>query len=215
MLLTRICRMAFHGWPISQCQSPSTPLSTQLLGGIRVLDIRLAVIPPPLPGQTSLSDEQQLIAYHGLWPQKTPFLSILFDIETFLASPIGSKEAVVMSIKQEDFAVTPALLFSQLVHKTIAHGPGGWNSRPNETSDPRPVNRGMWFLENRIPTLGEVRSKVVMFSRFGGNGAGWDGGLEGLGIHPTTWPDSAKEGFEWELKGTRVRTHDWSVSFIR
>jgi 1-phosphatidylinositol phosphodiesterase len=69
----------------------------------------------------------------------------------------------------------------------------------------------MWFLENRIPNLGEVRGKVVLLSRFGGNGDGWDGGLEGLGIHPTTWPDSEKNGFEWELKGTRVRTHDWYI----
>ena len=123
--------MAFHGWPISQCQSPSTPLSSQLLGGIRILDIRLAVIPPPLPGSTALTNDQQLIAYHGLWPQKTPFLSILSDIETFLTSLIGSKETIVMSIKQEDFVVTPAPLFSQLVHQTIISGPGGWSEQKN------------------------------------------------------------------------------------
>ena len=201
--------MAFHGWPISQCQSPSTPLSSQLLGGIRILDIRLAVIPPPLPGSTALTNDQQLIAYHGLWPQKTPFLSILSDIETFLTSLIGSKETIVMSIKQEDFAVTPAPLFSQLVHQTIISGPGGWSEQKNMEDLKAQADRGMWFLENRIPTLGEVRGKVVMFSRFGGNGAGWENGLEGLGIHPTTWPDSEKNGFEWELKGTLVKTHDW------
>jgi len=67
----------------------------------------------------------------------------------------------------------------------------------------------MWFLENRIPTLGEVRGKIVMLSRFGGNGEGWENGLEGLGIHPSTWPDSKEEGFEWWLKGTQVKTHDW------
>lgn len=185
--------MAFHGWPISQCQSPSTPLSVQLLGGIRVIDIRLAVIPPPIPGSTSLTSDQQLIAYHGLWPQKTPFLAILHNIQTFLTSPIGSKETIVMSIKQEDFAVTPAPLFSQLVHQTIVNGPGGW-SESNPTTSNAGVNKGMWFLENRIPELGEVRGRVVMLSRFGGNGAGWEDGLEGLGIHPTTWPDSQKEG---------------------
>lgn len=201
--------MAFHGWPISQCQSPSTPLSSQLLGGIRILDIRLAVIPPPLPGSTVLTTDQHLIAYHGLWPQKTPFLSILYDIEAFLTSPIGSKETIVMSIKQEDFAVTPAPLFSQLVHQTITSGPGGWIAHATSENLKARDDRGMWFLENRVPTLGEVRGKVVMLSRFGGNGAGWEDGLEGLGIHPTTWPDSEKNGFEWELKGTLVKTHDW------
>ena len=81
--------------------------------------------------------------------------------------------------------------------------PGGWSTSTNNT--------GMYFLQNRIPQLGEVRGKVVLFSRFGGDGAEWDGGLEGIGIHPTTWPDSEKEGFEWQLKGTNIRTHDWWV----
>ena len=195
--------MAFYGWPVFQCQSTSTPLSTQLHSGIRVIDIRLAVVPQPSLGAT-VDDTLKLIAYHGLWPQKTPFTSILNDIFNFLSSPIGSKETIVMSIMQEDFAITPAPLFSKLVRDTIIHGPGGWDESKVQTDD-----RGMWFLENRIPKLGEVRGKVVMFSRFGENGAGWENGLEGLGIHPTTWPDSEKNGFEWELKGTIVKTHDW------
>ena len=197
--------MAFYGWPISQCQSPSTPLSTQLHGGIRVIDIRLAVIPPPLP--LGKAQKHELITYHGIWPQRTSFTSILNDLFTFLTSPIGSKETIVMSIKQEDFAITPAPFFSQLVRDTIVHGPGGWDESGLQTKTG--VNKGMWFLENRIPNLGEVRGKVVMLSRFGGDGTGWECGLEGLGIHPTTWPDSEKDGFEWELKGTIVRTHDW------
>uniref|UniRef100_A0A8H7Y5F9 Phosphatidylinositol-specific phospholipase C X domain-containing protein n=1 Tax=Psilocybe cubensis TaxID=181762 RepID=A0A8H7Y5F9_PSICU len=197
--------MAFHGWPISQCQSPASPLSTQLLGGIRVLDIRLAVIPPPTP-ILKPDIKYELIAYHGLWPQKTPFTIILKDIHAFLNSPIGMKETIVMSIKQEDFVVTPARIFSKLVRETIVHGAGGWG---DSESTGHGVNKGMWFLENRIPRLGEVRGKVVMLSRFGGDGHGWEGGLEGLGIHPTTWPDSEKKGFQWELKGTLVRTHDW------
>lgn len=200
--------MAFYGWPISQCQSASTPLSTQLHDGIRLIDIRLAVIPPPLPNESlSMVVKHELIAYHGLWPQQTSFTSILNDIFTFLSSPIGSKETIVMSVKQEDFAFTPAPFFSQLVRDTIVHGPGGWDE--SEIQANAGVDRGMWFLENRIPKLGEVRGKVIMFSRFGGNGDGWENGLEGLGIHPTTWPDSEKNGFKWELKGTIVKTHDW------
>ena len=193
--------MAFYGWPVAQCQSTSTPLSTQLYGGIRVLDIRLAVDPRSSFRSTKVA-KHKLIAYHGYWPQKTPFTSILNDLFNFLSSPIGYKETIVMSIKQEDFTITPTPLFSKLVRDAIVHGPGGWDE--SKTDD-----KGMWFLENRIPKLGEVRGKVVMLSRFGGNGAGWENGLEGLGIHPTTWPDNEKNGFEWELKGTVVKTHDW------
>jgi 1-phosphatidylinositol phosphodiesterase len=180
--------MAFYGWPVSQCQVLSTPLATQLRSGIRVLDIRLAMV------------NFRLIAYHGVYPQRTSFQEILSTLHTFLTAPSTSRETIVMSIKQEDFATTSASAFSSLVHEEIFNGPGG---------------RGMWYFQNRIPTLGEVRGKVVLFSRFGGNGHGWEHGLEGLGIHPSTWPDSAKFGFSWQCKGTLVRTHDWCVHYPR
>ncbi|TBU26041.1 PLC-like phosphodiesterase [Dichomitus squalens] len=174
--------MAFYGWPISQCQSLSTPLDVQLHSGIRVLDVRLSVV------------DGRLLAYHGIYPQRSSFQDILRAVHDFLASPLSSRETIVMSIKQEDFARTPLPYFSQCVHDEIMGGPGG---------------RDMWFLENRIPRMGEVRGKVVMLSRFGGDGTGWENGLEGLGIHPTAWPDSERNGFTWTLKGTLVRTHDW------
>ena len=199
--------MAFYGWPVAQCQSTSTPLSTQLHNGIRVLDIRLGVVPQPSSFRTTVN-KHKLIAYHGFWPQKTPFTSMLNDLFNFLSSPIGSRETIVMSIKQEDYNVTPASLFSKLVRDAIIHGPGGWDNNKSKTAS-GDDDKGMWFLENRIPKLGEVRGKVIMLSRFGGDGEGWENGLEGLGIHPTTWPDSEKNGFEWELKGTIIKTHDW------
>ncbi|KAJ3776115.1 PLC-like phosphodiesterase [Lentinula raphanica] len=174
--------MAFYGWPISQCQSLDNPLHVQLQNGVRVIDIRLANI------------EGRLIAYHGRYPERTPFQSILSIIYTFLTSPLSCKETIIMSLKQEDYATTPPPVFSRLVREEFIQSPGGLD---------------ILFLENRIPKLGEVRGKVVFLSRFGGDGAGWENGLEGLGIHPTTWPDSEKNGFTWECKDVHVRTHDW------
>lgn len=199
--------MAFYGWPISQCQTSA--LTAQLQDGIRVLDIRLAVIPPPIEGAAPPLIKQNLIAYHGVYPEKTPFMSILTDVHNFLTSDAGRGETIVMSIKQEDASKTPPPFFSQKVREFIMNGPGGWVD--DDIASISGVNRGMWFLENRIPKLGEVRGKVILFSRFGGDGAAWLHGLEGLGIHPTTWPDSCRDGFEWDLKGTRVTTRDWSV----
>jgi 1-phosphatidylinositol phosphodiesterase len=173
--------MAIYGWPFAQCQLISTPLHTQLHSGIRVLDVRLSNI------------NGKLIAYHDIIPQRVPFTKILETINTFLTAPESCQEALVMSIKQEDFRKTSVAKFSELVRKEITDSKGGLD---------------MWFLDNRIPTLGEVRGKVVMFSRFEDDG-GWVNGLEGMGIHPTTWPDSRKEGFEWDCKNTLVRTHDW------
>ena len=176
--------MAFYGWPVSQCQSATTPLSVQLADGIRVLDIRLAI------------KNGRLVAYHGQYPQRATFRSILDDLHAFLTSPVSARETIIVSIKQEDYDTQTPDAFSFLVHEEIETSPGGI---------------GMWFLENRVPTLGEVRGKAIMFSRFGGDGTVWEGGLEGMGIHPTNWPDSAKQGFTWPCKDVLVRTQDWCV----
>jgi 1-phosphatidylinositol phosphodiesterase len=157
----------------------------QLTDGIRVLDIRLAI------------KDGHLVAYHGQYPQRATFRSILVDLHSFLASPTSSRETIIVSIKQEDYDTQSPDFFSNLVHEEIETGPGGI---------------GMWFLENRVPTLGEVRGKAIMFSRFGGNGTAWEGGLEGMGIHPTNWPDSAKHGFTWSCKNVLVQTQDWCVT---
>ena len=96
-----------------------------------------------------------------------------------------------MSIKQED---SDSRRFSELVREEIIASQGGL---------------AMWYLEHRIPTLGEVRGKVVMFSRFGGNGYGWDDSA--IGIHPPIWPDSDRLGFTWNCQDTMVQTQDWYV----
>jgi 1-phosphatidylinositol phosphodiesterase len=175
--------MAFYGWPIAQCQSLSTPLFAQLRAGIRVVDIRLSLI------------KGKLIAYHSVYPQRESFQSILATFHTVLSDPSpGARETIVVSIKQENFQDVDSHTFSGAVRAEIEQSVGGLN---------------LWFFENRIPTLGEVRGKCILFSRFGANGAEWPHGLAGLGIHPTSWPDSAREVWEWTCANTRVRTHDW------
>jgi 1-phosphatidylinositol phosphodiesterase len=175
--------MAFYGWPFSQCQpspSPSNPdpLFTQLRCGIRALDIRLSIV------------DGELIAFHGLYPQRTPFASILATLHQFLTAPASKSECIIVSIKQEDHA-SPA--FTALVNSTICASAGGAE---------------MWFTQsNRIPMLGEVRGRCVLFSRFG------DPDGEGLGIHPDRWPDSVPQGFEWMCRETAVRVSDWCFRF--
>lgn len=174
--------MSFYGWPIAQCQLPTNLLTKQLHGGIRVVDIRLAAI------------DSTLIAYHGIYPEQTHFKDILSTLHSFLAHPHTNRETVVVSIKQENFRSVAPLVFSRMVREQMEAAEGGL---------------AWWFLENRVPRLGEVRGKAVMFSRFGADGTGWEGGLEGLGIHPTYWPDSEKRGFTWMCKNTVVAIHDW------
>lgn len=177
--------LAFYGYPFAQCQFPIDIITSQLHSGIRVLDIRLAVRP------------SGLVAYHGSMSQRVPFPDFLSRIIAYLQSPIGSSETVVMSIKQEeDGRRTPPSTFSALVHDVVTL----------TESQAQEKGSSLWYLEDRIPTLGEVRGKIVLFSRFGPDGGGWEAGL---GIRPTHWPDSAYDGFEWECDGTLVRTQDW------
>ena len=120
------------------------------------------------------------------------FPAILADIATFLDLPEGRSETIVMSILEEGQSLGSSPHSSPLVRDALFSPP----SREN-----------IWYLENRIPTLGEVRGKAILFSRFGGHGAGWPDNK--VGVHPPLWPDSAKDGFEWEMTDTRVRVHDW------
>jgi 1-phosphatidylinositol phosphodiesterase len=169
--------MARYGWPFAQCQSPHQVLSVQLLNGIRVIDIRLSVI-----------DNEHLIAHHEIISQRVSFPSILQTIHDFLLE--HPQEALVVSIKQEDEG---AVRFNQLLARDIEESKGGW---------------GMWFLKGgRIPTLGEMRGKCLMFSRFGGTIEGWPSD-KGLGMHPTHWPDSSM-GFEWWYGSSLIRVQDW------
>jgi 1-phosphatidylinositol phosphodiesterase len=145
--------MAFKGWPIAQCQSSSTPLLTQLMTGVRVLDIRIGF------------KDGVLVTYHDILPFGHPFATILADLRTFLTGP-GARETVVMSIKQEDWRAVDAHVFSAAVRADMAAAPGGL---------------GSWCLANRVPALGEVRGKAVLFSRFGADGSEWERGLDGMG----------------------------------
>ncbi len=136
-------------------------------------------------------------AYHGPFPQLVPFRIMLSQLYTFLSA--HSQETAIFCIQQE---APSSALFSSLVRTALEEG----------------ISRGLWFLEDRIPRLGEVRGKAILMSRFGG---ARDGGLDPwvidvdgsqelrIGWYPGSWPDSKLEGFEWDCGGMPVRTQDW------
>ena len=129
--------------------------------------------------------------YHGPRPQRSNLTNLLSVLHTFLSN--HPTEFIILSIKEESPPVHP--MFSAIVYKAF-----------------QPFLERYWFLEERIPTLGEVRGKGMLLTRFenGDQEGEWK---EGMGIHPTTWPDSRKEGFEWWCAKTKFRTQDWSVAF--
>jgi 1-phosphatidylinositol phosphodiesterase len=82
--------------------------------------------------------------YHGITSQRCDIHYLLDTLSYFLACNPG--ETLFLSLKDE----VRDSQFSKLLYK--------------ETMDER--YRDMWFLEDRIPTLGEVRGKAIVICRF-------------------------------------------------
>ena len=126
--------------------------------------------------------------YHGPRPQRSSLAHLLTTIHAFLSS--HPTETLLLCLKEEIPPGTTNPNFSKLVY---AHF--------------EPFFEKYWFLENRIPTLGEVRGKGMVLTRFDSTGDdGWE--KVGMGVRGS-WPDSRREGFTWDSGGTEVRIQDW------
>jgi 1-phosphatidylinositol phosphodiesterase len=108
----------------------------QLTDGIRFLDIRARHI------------DNAFGIYHETTSLNLTFDQVLVDCGVFLAA--YPRETIIMSIKEEAGPSnnTDGLSFQ-----------GRFDLYCTSTS-------ALWYLENRIPTLGEVRGRIVLFRRF-------------------------------------------------
>lgn len=86
--------------------------------------------------------------YHGVTQQPDTFDHVLEEYENFLAEHPG--ETIIMSMKQEDDDNDK---FDSIMASYMAKNPD------------------LWYTTNSIPTLGEVRGKIVLLSRYGGSSA--------------------------------------------
>jgi 1-phosphatidylinositol phosphodiesterase len=129
------------------------------------------------------------IVYHGPRSQRSNLTVLLETLHQFLRT--HPTETFIVSIKQETPPDYPR--FSQILYKAF-----------------QPYLDEYWFVEERVPLLGEVRGRGILLCRFDKSGEGdWE---EGLGLKPYIWPDSRKEGFEWSCKDVTVRIQDWWVT---
>ncbi|MCQ2471942.1 MAG: phosphatidylinositol-specific phospholipase C [Clostridia bacterium] len=86
---------------------------------------------------------------HGPIYQARKLDYILDECYSFLKE--NPTETIIMSVK-EDLSIGDSIgRFISLVDKYIS------------------ANSDMWFTENRLPTLGEVRGKIVLFNRYDGS----------------------------------------------
>jgi 1-phosphatidylinositol phosphodiesterase len=126
-------------------------LREQLDAGIRFFDIRV--------GYTN--DRFEL--YHEDVPLNLRFGQVRDICKSFLSS--HPRETIIVSLKKEDDAPdggnTKGVTFQDKFDKFVAEGPS------------------LWYLGVGIPTLGQVRGKIVLFRRFRLNKAT----PQGLGIN--------------------------------
>lgn len=121
----------------SKCQD--MPVRDQLIMGIRYIDLRVK------------KEKDRLVLVHGIVTccedkkKKVPLTldKIISDCRRFLSA--NPSETVLFSLKRDDGASAEETF--DFFHKNYIK------------------NDAFWYLENRIPTLGEIRGKIVLFNR--------------------------------------------------
>ena len=92
------------------------------------------------------NDHDSLIAVHGFVDERDTFENIVETTESFLEA--NPSETIIMSIKEESKASKSKLSFEEVLKKSISD---------------------KWETGNSIPNkLGDVRGKIVLFSRYQG-----------------------------------------------
>ncbi|EPE25240.1 PLC-like phosphodiesterase [Glarea lozoyensis ATCC 20868] len=157
--------------PSVRCQSVGVKF--QLENGVRFLDVRVQ------PESHDDVSKDGLVLVHSAFPVALTgsryFRGLVETVFSFLdANPT---ETVIVSVKREGIGKATDEHLSRVLYEHYA-------------SDDR-----RWFTENRIPTLGEVRSKIVLLRRFSihpglrdkNDGQGW--AMDG-----ESWPDNCADG---------------------
>lgn len=148
----------------SKCHDSSIP--EQLNMGIRYLDIRLEKV------------DGKLKTVHGIVDCYTPsgnrekllFDRVLEDCTAFLKK--NPSEAVMLSIKRDDG------VSSEETFDTFFENYAEQNH--------------IWYRENRIPELGEVRGKIVLLNRCSADANNDIYTDMNVGINLSSWPDQSK-----------------------
>lgn len=156
--------------PSVRCQAVS--VKEQLNNGVRFLDIRVQ------PESSDDVSKDGLILVHSAFSVSLAgrkyFRDMINHIFDFLTA--NPTECIIMSVKREGVGWSTDQHLSKILHTHYA------------------TDANRWFTENRIPTLGEARSKIVLLRRFkideslrGEDGMGW--AMDG-----ESWPDNCADG---------------------
>lgn len=101
--------------------------------------------------------------HHGVKYQKLTFDGVLVACWKFLRENPG--ETIIISVKSEHTSKENTRSYEETFDSYVDK------------------NRKGWYLDKKIPTLGQVRGKVVLFRRFGSTSSN-------KGLKATYWPDN-------------------------
>ncbi|KAK0747969.1 PLC-like phosphodiesterase [Apiosordaria backusii] len=165
--------------PSVRCQAVS--VTEQLENGVRFLDVRVNCPGLDLDGQDK---KPELALVHAAFPialSGARYLSgLLEEVYGFLEE--RPSETVMMSLKREGTGRGSDQLFGEVLKR--------WYLTPEK-----------WYTRARIPSLGEVRGKVVLVRRFHSDFGGDEGGIDG-----SVWPDNVADGV---CGSGRIRIQDF------
>lgn len=145
----------------------------QLNNGVRFLDIRVQPESPKDPSKDGL------ILVHSAFPISLTGNKYLKDLLSVVYAFLEAtpSETVIVSLKREGIGNSTDQQLSKILHT-------------HYTTDP-----AKWFTDNRLPTLGECRGKVVLIRRFAIDDSlkGENNG-KGYAIDAESWPDNCADG---------------------
>lgn len=147
-------------------RTQSLSVLQQLYSGVRYLDVRLKVSGENILAVHSFLNCKTSI---GLFPENLTAENIVSDCRSFLERNPG--ETVLFLLKQED-SKEDAELFSKFYDELIAPCPG------------------LWYLQNRIPDLDEVRGKIVLLRVADADPARFDDSNSGLNFEKYPYIES-------------------------
>lgn len=156
-----------HAPPSVRCQAVSP--REQLQNGVRFFDIRVQPVHPENP------DRDELALVHSVFPValtwRKYFRDLMDEVNDFLEK--NPSESLIICLKREG----PGTHTDEQLSRIVA--------------DHYATPESRWYTEPKIPTLGEVRGKVVLMRRFNiqerlkqaHEGRGW-------GIDAAGWADN-------------------------
>ncbi|ROT35585.1 1-phosphatidylinositol phosphodiesterase [Sodiomyces alkalinus F11] len=171
--------------PSVRCQAVG--VSEQLENGVRFLDIRVSATP----------DNDNLALVHSAFPISltgTKWLGdMLAEIYAFLDR--NPSEAIIVSLKREGTGKASDQDMSRYLRDRFIKGNNGKDAK-------------RWWTRGHIPTLGDVRGKIVLMRRFNvaDSVRKSENDGKGFGIDASVWPDNCEDG---KCGGGLVRVQDF------